>query len=280
MDIRSLVSYTEKPAIYSKGTAVMWQDPYISERLLETHLSQATDLASRKESTIINTVEWILEQASGDSLSILDLGCGPGLYAEKFAQKGHDVTGVDFSKNSIRYAKASALNKGLDIRYLECDYLFLDEKNSYDIIIMVFTDYGVLNPQDRKILTEKVFDALKPGGLFIFDVLNENYQAGKDGTTSFEVSSENGFWKKNPYLALYRVFFYEAENVALNQHIVMDEDGCVDLYRFWVHTFSEERLKNELLFSGFAELEYMNNLIPSSEIYRSEDVTFCVARKG
>ena len=78
----------------------MWTDPYISEQLLQIHLNPELDLASRKYSTIQSTAEWVLSKVSKKKMKILDLGCGPGLYSEIFANKGHLVTGVDFSKNS------------------------------------------------------------------------------------------------------------------------------------------------------------------------------------
>jgi len=122
MKINELVRYSEKPDIYELGNAIMWTDPYISNQLLQVHLSEHTDLASRKPDTIKKTVDWILFQTNKENLKILDLGCGPGLYSALLAQKGHRVTGVDFSENSINYAKQQAKEKNLDIRYINEDY--------------------------------------------------------------------------------------------------------------------------------------------------------------
>ena len=44
----------------------------------------------------------------GSNTEIADYGCGPGLYATKMAQRGAIVTGIDFSENSISYAKKLA----------------------------------------------------------------------------------------------------------------------------------------------------------------------------
>jgi 2-polyprenyl-3-methyl-5-hydroxy-6-metoxy-1,4-benzoquinol methylase len=91
-----------KPAIYKKGTAFMWTDKYIAQQLLNIHLNPDIDLASRRYTTIEKTAEWILNtQKDKEKLNILDLGCGPGLYAEIFASKGHAVKGIDNSSNSI-----------------------------------------------------------------------------------------------------------------------------------------------------------------------------------
>ncbi|WP_157202230.1 hypothetical protein [Methanoplanus limicola] len=40
MDLIKLHSITEKPAIYEKGNAVMWDDEHISKILLEAHLGR------------------------------------------------------------------------------------------------------------------------------------------------------------------------------------------------------------------------------------------------
>ena len=51
--------------------------------------------------------------------SIVDHGCGPGLYCSQLAQKGLRLTGIDRSKNSIAYAK----DHDKDTNYILSSYL-------------------------------------------------------------------------------------------------------------------------------------------------------------
>ncbi len=278
MELHKIIESTKRPAVYSKGTAQMWVDEYISDRLLEVHLNPDIELASRKETTITETVDWILEKVVGDGLEILDLGCGPGLYAEKLAGKGHKVTGMDFSANSIRYARESADRKKLNISYLQQNYLELEEENRYDLIMMIFTDFGVLLPEERERLLAKIHRALKPGGKFLFDVLNENFPIKEAGSKGWE-SAEKGFWRGEPYLALTESIYYEEQQVTLSQHVVIDESEEVDVYRFWIHTFSQADLEGLLSSRNFRATECYDRLIPSCDMYRSEDVTFCITIK-
>ncbi|BCS97816.1 hypothetical protein DSLASN_34480 [Desulfoluna limicola] len=278
MNIQKLIEAARKPEIYAKGTANMWVDAHIAQQLLETHLSQDTDLASRKESTISSTVQWILNQVHGDSLTILDLGCGPGLYTERLAEKGHDVTGMDFSSNSIRYARESAQQKQLNIAYIQQDYLELDEENRYDLILMIFLDVCVLSPNDRAKLLKRIYRALKPGGTVLFDVLNVHHTLGGSESKDWQIA-EQGFWRNRPYLALSETFYYEEQNVLLNQHVVMDEDESIDVYRFWRHTFSPAGIKQVLAEQGFRFVSCHEGILPDCDLYRSEDVTFCMALK-
>ncbi|NJO91787.1 MAG: methyltransferase domain-containing protein, partial [Chloroflexia bacterium] len=108
MNIQNIIDYTKQPGLYEKGNAQMWTDEHISKQLLQVHLNEDVDLASRKMSTIETTIDWILQHSQNKPLRILDLGCGPGLYSEKLAKNSHEVTGVDFSNSSINYAKAQA----------------------------------------------------------------------------------------------------------------------------------------------------------------------------
>ncbi len=278
MNITQLIKTAQKPEIYSPGTALMWVDEYISTQLLETHLNQDIDLASRKETTISSTVEWILNKVPGNRLTILDLGCGPGLYTEKLAESGHLVTGIDFSPNSIAYARESASKKRLDISYRKQNYLELEEENKYDLIVMIFTDFGVLAPDQREILLTNIYRALKPGGTFLFDVLNENYSGKEPDSKEWELS-EKGFWRNRPYLAITESFFYEKQNVILNQHIIIDDTGRMETYRFWMHTFSHTDLSQIITSEGFSNIECYDSVIPDSAMYSSESVTFCIATK-
>ncbi|MEZ5335225.1 MAG: class I SAM-dependent methyltransferase [Methanolobus sp.] len=201
MNFKDIIEFTQKPQLYAEGNAVMWTDAHISEQLLNIHLNPDIDLASRRSSSIESTVDWILNLQNKENMTILDLGCGPGLHCELIAKRGHNVTGVDFSKNSIEYARKQARNKGLDIEYVNLNYLELDEDNKYDLVMMVFTDFGVLELRERETLIRNVYRALKPGGIFIFDVLSDRNLETKVSQRSWEME-ESGFWKDSPYLIL------------------------------------------------------------------------------
>lgn len=278
MNIEKLIRTAQKPEIYTPGTALMWVDEYISTQLLEIHLSQDVELASRKESTISSTIEWALQKVPENRLNILDLGCGPGLYSTKLAQRGHSVTGVDFSFNSIQYAKEAASRKKLNIAYRHQNYLELEDENKYDLVLLIFTDFGVLTPDQRQTLLTNIYRALKPGGTFIFDALNDNYQGNVVGSKDWELS-EKGFWRDTPYLALTESFYYEKQKVTLNQHTVIDQTRGIEVYRFWMHTFSHADLGAIISSAGFNDIQCYDGVIPDSDICSSNSVTFCVAIK-
>ena len=276
MELKEIIKSTNKPDLYDPGTAVMWTDPHISKQLLEIHLHPDLDLASRKRSTIEITAEWVLNQAKNEQMNILDLGCGPGLYSEIFTHKGHKVTGVDFSENSINYAKTEAAKKGLYITYLHQNYLELYvPDNSFDLVTLIYTDLGVLKPDDRNILLENIKKALKPGGIFIFDVLNDKDLHEKVSPKSWEVS-EGGFWRAHPYLALSESILYENEKIVLSQHVVAENDRT-EVYRFWTHFFSHQDISEMLFPHGFTLKSLHEDVLPVSDIWNGDNVTFCIA---
>lgn len=279
MDIPAILKSSRKPPLFEKGTASMWDDEHISRHLLELHLSQDTDEASRKRDAIDATVRWIESYSRGSPKKILDLGCGPGLYCERLAGHGHRVTGVDLSARSIAYAKKSAAEKGLAIEYLTENYLELDVIGPFDIALMIYCDFDVLLPEDRTRLLDNVFRALAPGGLFIFDTLNPNApEMMRFPLKSWEVST-NGFWRDEPYLALFEAFHYPEENVILQQHIVCPEAGGQAVYRFWSRYYCPEDLAAILSRQGFTGTTFHDNFLPDDGSGTGEMITFCVTRK-
>ncbi|WP_335904748.1 class I SAM-dependent methyltransferase, partial [Salmonella enterica] len=85
-----------------------------SQRMLENHLSQDHDWASRRQIVIEQQVGWIARQLLVGA-RILDIGCGPGLYTHLLAERGYCCTGVDFSPASIEWARQQAQTAGLSI---------------------------------------------------------------------------------------------------------------------------------------------------------------------
>ncbi|MEN6435299.1 MAG: hypothetical protein ABFD58_05710, partial [Anaerolineaceae bacterium] len=89
IDLSSIRDLQKKPLPYTMGEPLFWNDPYISKQMLIAHLDPITDAASRKPETIDKSVSWIIQESNiKPGNSVLDLGCGPGLYASRLAQKG------------------------------------------------------------------------------------------------------------------------------------------------------------------------------------------------
>ncbi len=98
------------------------------------------------------------------------MGCGPGLYAERLHKKGYNITGIDFSQRSINYARKKARERNQEINYVYKNYMDINYKNEFEIVILIYCDFGVLSDIRRQVLLKKIYESLKPGGKFIFDV--------------------------------------------------------------------------------------------------------------
>lgn len=252
----------------------MWTDKHISKHLLEIHLDPEIDLASRTKQSIDTTIEFILKHCKGHKLKILDLGCGPGLYAERLAESGHNVTGIDFSETSIEYASNRAKVNKLDIDYICQDYLTIDYEDKFDLVFLVYTDFGVLVPSEREKLLQNIHKALKPNGIFIFDVVNK-----KNSTHKFQESRSwsfetNGFWKDTPYLELTNGFNYKNEKVFLQQHLIIDQTEKIKTYRFWTHYFESVDIIDILTNNEFTSIENYENVLPNTHVWSGDNITF------
>ncbi|MFL8271925.1 class I SAM-dependent methyltransferase [Clostridioides difficile] len=175
--LNKLCMYLERPELYKQSEINFWDDEYISKQLLKAHLDTNFEGASRNFNFIEDSVNWIVTVANPVKYpKLLDLGCGPGLYAEKFAQKGYKVTGIDFSKRSINYAQNRNKETNLNINYLFQSYLNMNYNEEFDLATLIYCDYGALSTENRRLLMEKIYDSLKPGGKLILDVFTINHK--------------------------------------------------------------------------------------------------------
>ena len=159
-----LVKYTSKPALYAQGTKNFWDDDHISKGLLEAHLNPNWDAATRRHEFLDRSVSWISSIAPPSQYRfLLDLGCGPGLYAERFNSAGYTVTGIDFSKRSIAYAREQSLLKKSNIEYHYQNYLTIDYKEQFDAVTLIYCDYAVLSKTDRLFSYEEGLSGIKAG---------------------------------------------------------------------------------------------------------------------
>jgi ubiquinone/menaquinone biosynthesis C-methylase UbiE len=257
----------------------MWTDPYISQQLLELHINPDHDIASRNKATISETVNWILSQTNQPGMKILDLGCGPGLYANQLALKGHFVTGIDFSANSIQYARQQAKEKKQNIEYRNMNYLNLDYENEFDLAILIYLDFCVLLPEERFKILRNIHRALKPGGMFVCDVVNEKNMERKILSPFWDIQ-HSGFWKPTPYMVLSKGYHYPEAKVFANHHVVIGNDDTVDTYIFWNHYYAKRDLVSVFESVGFSNICNHENVLPNrSDYWGGENVTFYVSHK-
>ena len=65
----------------------LWTDEYTSSQMLSYHLNETVDISSRNAEFINRSVEWIASRFNvGKDTSIVDFGCGPGLYSTRLAK--------------------------------------------------------------------------------------------------------------------------------------------------------------------------------------------------
>jgi len=269
IDISLLCQLQEKPPLFAPGEPQFWTDPHIARQMLAVHLDPNNDLASRRPEVIEQSTSWIIQTLNlkpGDH--VLDLGCGPGLYATRLAQAGLRVTGVDFSQNSIDYAASQSDQHGLDIAYRCQNYLQLEDESFYDAALLIYGDLCPLSPEQRAILLSNVRRALKPGGRFVFDVSTPHLRQ-KYGAKNGWYAVQSGFWKPTPHLVLEQGFAYP-DDIYLDQYTVIEGDGKISIYRNWFQDYTAERIQAELIANDFLVEGFWSDLMgaplgPASE---------------
>ena len=261
MNIDTFLHLQAKPAPFTPGEPLFWNDPHISSQMLQAHLNPAHDQASRRPETIQKSIAWLIATLglqTGDA--VLDLGCGPGLYAARFAAQGLRVTGIDYSQRSIEYATQYAQQHKLDITYRYQDYLTLEDENLYDAALLIYGDFCPLSPEQRDRLLQNIQRALKPGGYFVLDVTTPTHRQ-KQGNRNGWYAAETGFWKPGPHLVLEEGFDYPEEAIFLDQAIVLQGNGRISIYRNWFQDYTRETITAELERGGFAVRSVWNDLL-------------------
>ena len=195
-----LTRISERPPVFSRHTtADLWTDPHVSAQMLRHHLDGSVAISSHKTEFIEAAVTWMIERfglAAGSR--VLDLGCGPGLYAHRLARAGISVTGIDFSSRSIDYARDAAAREGLSIAYVEADYLAWEPDGHFDLVALIMRDYCALSPDRRLGLLRGIGRLIEPAGAFIFDVDSMAGLADTAETASCSHAPAGGFWSPEP----------------------------------------------------------------------------------
>jgi SAM-dependent methyltransferase len=219
--------------------------------MLTYHLNESVEAASRSKGFIDRSVEWIVSRFEvGGETAIADFGCGPGLYTARLAEKGSIVTGIDFSQNSIRYAKEVAAERGLTIDYVTGNYLEYETGKQFDLIMMIMCDFSVLGPDERRRMLVKFHALLKPGGSVLLDVHSMRYFEQRVESATYERNQLDGFWAAEEYYCFVNNFKYIDENVLLDKYTIIEASRRRVVYN-WLQCYNRESLGSLFEETGF-----------------------------
>lgn len=256
-----LEAIAARPEPFSFYTAAdLWTEPHLAQRMLDFHLDPAGDVASRNQSFIAAAVEWITTQFQiGPGVRVADFGCGPGLYAQGLAQKGAAVTGLDFSANSIAYARAQAARAGLSIDYRIKNYLEYETDTRFDLILMIMCDFCALSPAQRGRMLAKFAGLLAEGGSILLDVYSLNAFGRRQEAAVFGPNLMDGFWSPQPYHGFLNTHKYVADQVVLDKYTLVEADRQRVVYN-WLQYFSPGDLAREFATAGLAVRGFLGSV--------------------
>ena len=255
----------------------LWTNTHTSKAMLDYHLNEAIDVSSRNMAFIERSFQWIASQFKfGPDTAISDFGCGPGLYTTRFARKGAVVTGIDFSKNSLDYARHTAKQEGLKVNYVNTNYLEFQTNDRFALITMIMCDFCALSPSQRSEMLKKFHLLLKPGGSVLLDVYSMAAFDQKQESAEYEHNHLKEFWSPETYYCFINTFKYQNEKVSLDKYTIIEQSRTRQVYN-WLQYFSRQSLKREFQNAGFIIDHYYANV--AGDLFDSGLLEFAVVAK-
>ena len=106
---------------------------------------------------------------------VLDLACGTGNHAVELSARGYGVVGFDLSLPQLATAGENAQARGQKINFLQGDMRDMSFEEVFDGIYCWNTSFGYFEEEKNVAVAQRVFNALRPGGSFLLDVVNRDF---------------------------------------------------------------------------------------------------------
>jgi SAM-dependent methyltransferase len=126
----------------------------------------------------------ILRQKGIQKGLVIDIGCGSGIWANALTEAGYDVLGIDISDAMLDLARIKAPKANLQkasfvkFNFPKCAAVTsLGECLNYQ-----FDEH---DKSELKDIFARIYQALRPGGIFIFDIAQPGYVSGINAQTNY-----------------------------------------------------------------------------------------------
>jgi SAM-dependent methyltransferase len=273
-----LLNRSSPPLPWAEGDNIPWNEPGFSRRMLTEHLSQEHDAASRRFATIDQHVDWIhTTLLARQPTVILDLGCGPGFYAERLARLGHTCNGIDYSPASIEYAISTAYREQLACTYRCQDIRQADFPKGMGLVMLIYGEFNVFRPVDAAMILDKAWQALEPGGILLLEPHTYQIVHSMGEQPASWYSSTGGLFSEHPHVVLKENFWDASSHAATIRYYIIDVlSGWVTRFAQSMQAYQDEEYRLLLSSHGFEEIQILPGLLGEDSI---GDLIAIVARK-
>lgn len=253
--LRRLSLRPAHPEPWTQEGNLPWNDPAFSARMLREHLDDSHSAASRTGRERALQLGWLWQRlALTPGLAVLDLTCGPGLYAVPLAERGCAVTGVDFSPASIAHARGLAAAAGVAERctFVEADVRAVElPPAAFDAALLLYGQLAVFPREQAAALLAKAAGALRPGARLVVELLDF---AAVDRTphASWWYTDDAGLWGDAPFLHLGERFWDDDLRMSLERFYTIHlATGRMDEVHLCDQAYSTEEMRAMLAEAGF-----------------------------
>ena len=260
----------KKPTPFSLGNMNLWDNKYIAQNVLKKHLNYDINSGSRNLETIYKTVDWINNKFV-NAVKILDIGCGPGLYATPFMHKGFIYTGIDISQYQIEYAKKHNSNKN-KIKFYQADFHDWAFDDKYDIVLLLYGIYSFYPKKERIELLKKIRNSISSNGCVVVEVFTPKHYENRYEKRDWTYFESGGFWSEKPYIELNAFYRYDYIDLVLVQAAMINDS--IKVWNSWIQTFSIESMIEELKLGGFTHFECYDTC--TGEAFSNNSDTLCL----
>lgn len=223
----------------------------------------------------VNFYEEILRQEGLKPRTAVDLACGTGSVAAILARRGLRVTAVDMSEEMLTVAQQKTAEMENPPRFLcqPLQRLWLDRGVDLAVCALDSLDY-ITNPADCAEAIRRIYKALNPGGIFIFDVNTPEKLRAMDGQVFLDEDDD--------VYCVWRGEFDEASNICSYVMDLFQRRGGLWQRSFEEHreyAYSREQLTEYLRAAGFTHIGvYADRLFEAPR--EGEQRIYFKARKG
>ena len=150
--------------------APMYDEDYLHFWASETTVSDTAPAVDRTPDGDTALIWRLLELQAGTE--VLDLCCGHGPLANRLAQRGCRVTGLDSSPVFLARARADAAAIGVHVDYVDGDMRDLPWSDRFDCVVNWSIAFGYFGDDANRLVLGEVARVLRPGGRMVMDLNN------------------------------------------------------------------------------------------------------------